>query len=272
AENAVRCAVAVALVLSGSTEPLGYGLALLAGYAVVAGWPSALVPQRPSDDAAEASSVNHRPLSFVSGASAGQLFAQASLTGGPVLLAAIGGAPTEVTVLFAGLALFRAPYTLALGMVSALTGRLTVLVEGRNWATLTRLRRRVVVVTVGLTVTGAGLGAWWGPPVMELIFGTGVRLSAGDAALVAVGTVLAMANLVFTVGLLARDRTGSVVLSWMVAIPCGALALWWVEADLVTRVCWTFVVIEVAAWAGLLMTEIGSDRLVGRQEDRGPER
>ena len=45
-----------------------------------------------------------------------------------MLLAAVGGAPGEVTALFAGLALFRAPYTLALGLVSALTGRLTRLV------------------------------------------------------------------------------------------------------------------------------------------------
>ncbi len=55
----------------------------------------------------------------------GQLLGQVVLTGGPVLLAAAGGAPAEVTALFAGLALFRAPYTLALGLVSQLTERLT---------------------------------------------------------------------------------------------------------------------------------------------------
>ncbi len=71
------------------------------------------------------------PLRFLSGASSGQLLAQATLTGGPVLVAVIGGAPSAVTALFAGLALFRAPYTIALGLVSPLTGRLTVLLGSR---------------------------------------------------------------------------------------------------------------------------------------------
>ncbi|MGB3187471.1 MAG: hypothetical protein WBG36_15980 [Ornithinimicrobium sp.] len=269
AENALRALVAAALVIGGSENPLLYGLALLAGYAIVVLWPGALVPGREGEVAAV---PIQRPLSFVSGASAGQLVAQATLTGGPVLLAAIGGARSEVTVLFAGLALFRAPYTLALGLVSALTGRLTQLVENNRWATLARFRRRIVAVTAVLCAAGAGLGAWWGPPVMEVIFGAGVRLPSLDAALVAVGTVLAMANLVLTVGLLARNRAGAVVSSWAIALPFGALALWLIDADAVTRVCWTFVVIEACAFVALIATEARSDHFVGRQEDRGPER
>ena len=51
------------------------------------------------------------PLAFVAGAAGGSCSARCVLTGGPVLLAPAGGAPAEVTALFAGLALFRAPYT-----------------------------------------------------------------------------------------------------------------------------------------------------------------
>ncbi len=269
AENALRALVAAALVTAGSEDPLRYGLALLAGYAIVLLWPSALVPGRQGE---VVSVPTQRSLSFVSGASAGQLVAQATLTGGPVLLAAIGGARSEVTVLFAGLALFRAPYTLALGLVSALTGRLTELVENDRWPTLARFRRSIVAVTVVLCAAGAVLGAWWGPPLMEVMFGPGVRLASGDAAVVAVGTVLAMSNLVLTVGLLARNRAGSVVSSWAIGLPFGGLALWLISADAVTRVCWTFVAVEACAFLALIAMEARSDLFVSRQEDRRPER
>ncbi|MGH3347809.1 MAG: hypothetical protein ACRDO4_12585, partial [Nocardioides sp.] len=104
-ENGLRCLVAGVLMGAGNDEPAAYGLALLAGYAAVVVSPSALVPR------ATGSGASVDPLAFVSGTSAGQLLAQGTLTGGPVLLAAVGGAPYEVTALFAALALFRAPYT-----------------------------------------------------------------------------------------------------------------------------------------------------------------
>lgn len=265
AENGLRCAVAATLAVSGSDTPLSYGLALLAGYAIVALWPFALVPGRAGGGATTA------PLRFLSGASAGQLLAQATLTGGPVMIAAIGGAPAEVTALFAGLALFRAPYTLALGLVSALTGRLTRLLEAGGQSTLLRIRRGVVTATLAGGAVGTAGGAWLGPPMMELVFGEGVRLVPGDAALVALGSVLALANLVLTLGLLARDRPGSVVGSWLVAAPFGAVAHLLLGDDPLTSTCWTFLVIEAVAWLGLVVTEARSDRLVSRQEHRGAE-
>ncbi|MGI8949897.1 MAG: hypothetical protein ACR2FV_18330 [Ornithinimicrobium sp.] len=265
AENGVRCAVAAALAVSGNDTPVHYGLALLAGYAVIVLWPGALVPRRAG------SGTSTAPLRFLSGASAGQLLAQATLTGGPVLVAAIGGAATSVTALFAGLALFRAPYTLALGLVSALTGRLTRLLETRRWATLRRIRRGVVVATVAAGAVGGAGGAWLGPPVMELVFGVGVRLEPGDAGLVALGTVFALANLVLTLGLLVRDRAGAIVGSWLAALPFGAAAHLLLGGDPLTSTCATFLVIEAAAWLGLLTAEWRSDRLVRREQHRGAE-
>ena len=53
-----------------------------------------------------------------------QLIGQVVLTGRRSCALA-GGAPGEVTTLFAALALFRAPYMLALGMVAQLTTRVT---------------------------------------------------------------------------------------------------------------------------------------------------
>ena len=66
-------------------------------------WPSAwrFAPGRGRDSGA---------FAFLGGAASGQTVAQVVLTGGPVLLALLGGSPMEVTTLFAALALFRAPY------------------------------------------------------------------------------------------------------------------------------------------------------------------
>lgn len=262
AENGIRCLVAAGLASAGVTSALAFGGALVAGYAAAALWPAALVPLR------SGSGWGDTPLLFLSGASSGQLLAQATLTGGPVLLAAVGGAPTEVTALFAGLALFRAPYTLAIGLVSALTGRITRLVETGREDRLRRIRSSLVAVTVLTAALGAPAGGWLGPGLMELVFGEGVRLPATEAALVAVGTVLALANLVLTVGLLARGRSSAVARTWLVAAPFGLAAYLFLADAPLTRTCWAFVVVEAVAWVGLLLWETRSDRLVGSEEDR----
>jgi O-antigen/teichoic acid export membrane protein len=252
-ENGLRCVAAVGLMVADVEHAAAYGLALVAGYAVALLRPSALLPRGTGEGRAASA------LGFVTGASAGQLLAQVTLTGGPVLLAAANGAPAEVTALFAGLALFRAPYTLALGLVSALTGRLTGLVEAGRHDTLARIRTGLVATTVVLAVLG-GLGAaWLGPWLMELVFGEGVRLDPGDTAIVAVGSVLALANLVLTVGLLARGRPALVVRTWLLALPAGALALPVAPGDALTRTAVAFLAVEVAAWLGFLLLERRAD-------------
>jgi len=131
AENALRCVAASALVLAGVRAAVGYGLCLVAGPLISMLWPSAFRFAR-SRQADKAPSF----LAFLSGSAGGWVNSQVVLTGGPVVLALTGGSASEVTVLFAALALFRTPYTMALGMVSPLTGRLTVLVLQGDGATL----------------------------------------------------------------------------------------------------------------------------------------
>ncbi|WP_432477317.1 lipopolysaccharide biosynthesis protein [Nocardioides sp. GXQ0305] len=262
AENGLRCVLAGGLAVAGVDAPEAYGAVLVAGYAAAALWPSALVPRRTGRTAGTAA------LGFVTGASAGQLLAQAALTGGPVLLAAVGGAPAEVTALFAGLALFRAPYTLAIGLVSALTGRLTRLVVSGRRAALVRVRRTVVALTAALVLLAGLGGAWLGPPVMELVFGEGVRLAASDTAVVAVGSVFALANLVLLVGALARGRPHAAAVVWLLAAPAGVAGYLLRGGDALDRTCWAFLAVEAAAWVGFLVLDTRSDRLLPGQEDR----
>ncbi len=116
AENGVRCVLVAALLLAGVEDPVAHGLCVVAGsVVVVAAWPSAL--RFPVPGAAPSAPAGTAPLVFLSGAASSQLVGQAVLTGGPVVLALLGGSPAQVTSLFAALALFRAPYLVALGAV-----------------------------------------------------------------------------------------------------------------------------------------------------------
>jgi O-antigen/teichoic acid export membrane protein len=269
-ENAVRCVVALALMVTGVEDPVAYGVSLVAGYVAIGFWPSTF---RIADTGADQETES--PLAFVTGASVGQLLGQVVLTGGPVLLAAAGGAPAEVTALFAGLALFRAPYTLALGLVSQLTERLTLLVVRGHRDALRRFRLGVVLTTVVAAVVGAGIGFWAGPPLMELIFGDGVRLPGGLTLLIAVGTVFSLANLVLTVTALARGRTAALVRAWVIGCVPGALLFWLSPMSALDRTTWAFAVVEAAAFCWLVLEDVRSaagqrdtSGLLGAQEDR----
>src|SRR5699024_10290840 len=141
-EGTIRCLGSVILLLAGSSDPVLFGVVLFAGQLVRFGWPGALHLTRGVQRAPSRS-----PVGFLGASAGGQLAGQTILVGGPVLLTLLGGAPAEVTALFAGLALFRAPYTLAIGVLPRLTGRLTALVVDGRRQTLGRMHSTVVVVT-----------------------------------------------------------------------------------------------------------------------------
>ena len=243
AENGLRCLVAALLVAVGSRSPAAYGVALLAGYAACLAWPSAWRPR--------GSGAARPSAAFLGGAAGGQLVGQAVLTGGPVVLALGGGAPAEVTALFAGLALFRAPYTLAVGQVSALTTRVTdLVVAGRHATGYGGCTAAVVAATLVAVPLAALVGGVLGPTVLRLVFGADAALAARPSALVAVGTTVAVAGLVLTVLAMAHDRAPSIALAWVVALVPGAAAYALVDGSL-DRVVVAFVVVEVVAWLGL---------------------
>ena len=265
-ENGVRCVAAVALIAADVHNPTAYGACLVVGYFAVFLWPAALRLGRfgnsmPADS----------PLAFLSGASAGQVLAQAVLAGGPVLLAAANGAPAEVTALFAALALFRAPYILALGRVAQLTERLTRLVVAREHRALRRFSLGVIAATLVTAVAAGAFGAVAGPPLTELVFGSGVRLTGGNTASVAVGSTFALANLVLAVSVLAHGWPRAVVASWLGALlPGGVFFLVGsLGGSVLDATCSAFVFTEGSAFFGLSAISVG---LARRQKHRRPER
>ncbi|MDX6323651.1 MAG: hypothetical protein QOK15_5 [Nocardioidaceae bacterium] len=247
AENALRCVAATTLYLAGERNPVGYGCALIAGNLVAVCWPSAF------RFAPGTGSSRLSPFAFLAGAGLAQLVNQVVLTGGPVLLALTGGSPAEVTALFAALALFRAPYLVALGIMPQVTRLVTSLVLAGNAATVERFRAFVVGVTLAASLLAGAFGAWLGPGVLHVVFGTSLQLDAQQTALVAVGCAVAVANLVLTVSDLAQDRPTGVAGSWVAALVVGAVAVL-VLGGLtpLERTVWAFVVAEVAAFVALL--------------------
>ena len=182
------------------------------------------------------------------------------LTGGPVVLVLAGGTASEVTALFAGLALFRAPYTLALGLVATLTGWLTRLVVAERREELRRVRRGLVLLTVVGAAGAALVGALAGPWLLQLVFGGDVSLSASLTLLLAVASTVAMANLVATLVVLAHGRALALVRWWVVALVPGAVLFAFADLSALDRTCWAFLVVEVAAF-GLLLREGARERV-----------
>ncbi|UYM06528.1 polysaccharide biosynthesis protein [Solicola gregarius] len=251
AENALRCAAVGALVVAGADDPVEYGFCIVAGHVVAICWPRALYFDR-----GRTSVRPHSAIEFLSGAGLAQLLGQLVLTGGPVALALAGGTAAEVTALFAALALFRAPYTLALGMVAQLTTAVTRLVVSGADATLRRIRTTTIAATA-LTCLIAGVGgAALGPAVITLVFGESVDFPAGQSAIVAVGCALGVANLVLMITALAYDAPRTVAVSWVVAVAVGAVA-YIVLAGLpaAETIVWCFLVAEAVAFLALLVAD-----------------
>jgi O-antigen/teichoic acid export membrane protein len=249
AENAVRCVLAVLLIASDVTAARYYGLALAAGQLVGFGWPSVLRLGRtgPADP---------RWFRFVAGASGGQVISQAVLTGGPVALALLGGTPAQVTGLFVALALFRAPYTLALGVVSPATGILTRLVVAEDHAAI----RRVLAGFVAATALGVGLAAaigWFaGPALLRLVFGQSVDVSAQVCLLTAVGSALSLGTLLLSLVAMAHDRSHTTLRSWLVAAVAAAVTIAVGPGTPLTTVTVAFLVAQLVAYATLLTEQL----------------
>jgi O-antigen/teichoic acid export membrane protein len=262
AENGLRCAAAAVLVGLGVGVNVWFGVALAAGAIVGLSRPSTLRFHGGPPAPPATREIRESPLAFLGGAAGGQLLGQSVLTGGPVVLALAGGTPAQVTALFAGLALFRAPYTFAIGLVAQVTGRLTVLVVEGDRNALRRVRLAVVGLAVAATLVAVGIAASVGPALIRLVFGSDVVLGVGTTTLVAVGSALALTNLVSTLMVLAQNRAHAVARAWAVALVTGGLGFAALAAlPPLDRTVWAFVVAESTALVTLLVEE---GRGVGR--------
>ncbi len=216
AENGSRCLLAAALMVGAVATPGWYGAVLVAGMVTALWWPSVLRLDRRGPEAPT-------PWGrFVLRTSGGQTLAQALLTGGPLALTLLGGTGAEVTGLFVALALFRAPYTLAIGAISPVTGVLTrIHVRGRH-VFLHRLTLGLGLATVLGCVAAGVLGGLAGPALIELVFGSSVQVAARVCVLTAAGSALALGALSLSLVAMARDRSHLILRGWSLAAVAAA--------------------------------------------------
>lgn len=247
AENGVRCLCVFALVAAGVEDPAAYGAAIVVGHLSALVWTPALALPRTGEPPARSG------LGLLLGAAGGQLLAQLVLTGGPVVLALLGGAPTEVTALFVGLAIYRAPYIVAVGVVPQATGVLTTLVLERRHDQLRRVRRVLVAVTLAVTAAAVPVGLWVGPPLIRLVFGGEVVLDRWVSAMLAAGSVLAVANLVAAVLAIVHARSHASTTAWLAGVVVAAPLLFTGLGEDVRIGAW-FLVVESVAFAVLLLS------------------
>jgi hypothetical protein len=168
-------ACSLVVVLGGSVA--WFAAAIAVGPVILLIWPSVLTL------CPDGSGSTAPVAGFLGGLAGGVLLSQIALSAGPAVLAAVGGAPAEVTALFATMALFRAPYLIALGLASRGTGPLTRLVASGSESRLGRLRRGVAVVGLAGALVGGLLGWWIGPALVDLVFGTRVAPAASVAGI-----------------------------------------------------------------------------------------
>ncbi|MGH3424572.1 MAG: lipopolysaccharide biosynthesis protein [Nocardioidaceae bacterium] len=266
-EGTVRSLGAVALLLLDTGGATAFGIVLFAGQLVGLAWPTALRFSRGVERTPTGS-----PLAFLGGSAGGQLIGQTILVGGPVLLTLRGGSPADVTALFAGLALFRAPYTLALGVLPQLTGRLTTLVVDGRRAALRRVRVTIVALTVVSLPPVAVLAAWLGPWLIRWMFGASVRLDVLPTTLIALGSTVAMSNLVATITVMAQDRVGALLRAWITGAVAAAVCVLVIDVPRLEQTCWAFVAAEAVAFVVLVLEEArGTAGLVPADPDRRGE-
>jgi hypothetical protein len=79
---------------------------------------------------------------------------------------------------------------------------------------------------------------------------------AGElTALIAVGSTIAMTNLVVTLVVVAHGRTARLSLCWAAAMVPGVLVFALLDLPALERTCWAFVVVEAAALVLLVLEE-----------------
>jgi len=251
-ENLVRVALAAVVALVGGGAE-AFGLALVVGSLSGLMWPSSLRLDR-SSTATSKSIVS--PVALASGLVASSLIAQIVLTGGPVALAALGGTPRHVTALFLGLAVWRAPYLICLGVAPQLTAVLTrMALDGAA----RRLRRNRI--WAGLAVLGAAAlavlaGATFFVPAVRLVFGSELGLDGVISALIGVGTVLAIGNMALLLLMLALGTPRPANRAWLLAVLVMGFVLAAAPLGPLDRVVAAFVAAELTAFVLLMLSRL----------------
>lgn len=217
AENMLRVALGIVVALT-LDDVAWFAAVLAAGPLVAVFWPETFRLDVRSGTRLPA-------FGFLGGLAGGILIAQLILNAAPVVLQAMDGLAAEVTALFLALALFRAPYLLALGGATRLTAPLTHLMRDGPDSRI----RSIATSVAAVAVVGAGaayvFGRVAGPPLIDLVFAPESTIGSGPIGLIAAACTLALGGLVLILMLTAAGRGVAVQVSMVVALAAAVVAL-----------------------------------------------
>ena len=251
-ENIVRVLFGVIVVVAGLSVDV-YGAAILTGVLVALAWPTAFVFRGPPTE-------HVSPFAFLGNVAGGTVIGQSILTGGPIVLSLVGGTRHEVTSLFTALALFRAPYVVALGLSIRATAALTDLMVAGRAGELERVRHRVALAGIGVMAVGGAGAAVFGPSILRLIFGGEVELDRLECVGLAVGSLAALATLGLTLLQMTDAAGGRVLHSWATALLVGVVSMVILPLDPLPRVVAAFLASELTAFALMAVLDGSGDR------------
>ena len=246
-ESGIRVLAAGGVAAAGGGAE-AFAFTLVAGSVIGLAWAGTLRFARSST----ASSGVRRSLALVSGLAGGSLIGQVALTGGPLVLAIAGGAPREVTSLFLALAVWRAPYLVALGVTPQITTILTHLAVEGPGSRVARVTRLTVLAVIGSAAAAAAAGATVLGPALRLAFGADVNMASVGLAGLGVGTMIALGNLILMLVLLAMGRSRVTTTAWIAAVVTSGVWLLLSAMTPVATVVIAFLVAELTAF--LLLT------------------
>lgn len=189
---------------------------------------------------------------YIGGSSASQLL----LAGAPLGVSALGGGAGLFSVIFVTFTLYRAPLTLIYSLQSRILPYLVAMGEEGDHAGLRRIALGVLTVGGVLTLLGALVGWLVGPEVVALLFSEEFTPARRVALLAAGGVMAASTAQIGGQVLVARARTGSLAVAWIIGLVVAIGVMLAVSGAPDIRVATGFAVGEIAALlaVGFLIT------------------
>ncbi|MDP9494649.1 MAG: hypothetical protein M3P87_05350 [Actinomycetota bacterium] len=187
------------------------------------------------------------PLAFLGGYVGGTASSQVLLGAAPLAVAALGGDPVMVSVVFVTFTLYRAPLTLIFALQGRVLPYLVGLAGADDRHRLGRIARTVVIGGAGLAVLGGIVGWLVGPDVVILLFGEEFAPSSTVAMFAAAGVMAAAAAQIAGQVLVAEARTSRLSAAWFGGLLAGVVALLVLGGQADVRVAIAFAIGEVVA-------------------------
>jgi O-antigen/teichoic acid export membrane protein len=187
------------------------------------------------------------PRGFLGGYAGGTASSQVLLAGAPIAVAALGGSPELISIVFFTFTIYRAPLTLIFNLQGRILPYLVGLAGGTDRVRLTRIARMVLISGAGLALLGAAVGWFVGPEVMTLLLGDEFTPTRVVAMFTATGVVAAAAAQITSQVLVAEGRTTRLAMAWLGGLVSALIILLVIGGEPDTRVAVSFAAGEFVA-------------------------